>query len=86
MGVFIMGTNNSYFSKVIKPGDFIATDSDDDGDWNHVGFVTAKSSRMIDGAYDYQVAQHTNNYIARTSSSTNNWDRLNGHLYGVFRK
>lgn len=38
--------------------------------------------------YDYKVAQHTSNYHAWTSSSTNGWENLedNGYTYGIIRR
>ena len=60
-----------------------------DGDWDHVGFITQKDSSYSStlGYYDYTVAQHTTNYVAKASTSTNNWDTLESsstsYKYGV---
>ncbi len=73
MGVTYNTTSNAQFSANIQAGDFIAADFEDDGDWDHMGFVTQRATSLSNGYYDYRVAQHTQNYLAWTSSSTNNW-------------
>lgn len=88
MGVGYKTRSNSYFSKNIKAGDFIAADWKSDGTWDHIGFVVAKSSKKTSGYYDYKVAQHTRNYCAWTSSSTNEWEKAgnSGASYGRIRR
>ena len=88
MGVGYTTTNNSLFSANIKKGDFIAADYEKDGDWNHMGFVTSKKTSKTNGYYDYKVAQHTKNYHAWASSSTNSWEKIgkDGGKYGRVRR
>ncbi len=91
MGVGYTSKSHSSFSSAIAQGDFIAADFEGDGDWNHIGFVTAKGSYANYGGKsytDYKVAQHTNNYHDWTSSSTNGWETVedgNG-TYGRVRR
>ncbi len=77
-GAYAKTKVHNTFSKSIKKGDFIATDHTSDGKWDHVGYVVANDtySANYNGKtyYDYQVAQHTTNYLAWTSSSTNGWE------------
>lgn len=71
--------SNYSFSANIQAGDFISADFTSDGDWDHMGFVTAKAPYLQnDGYYDYRVAQHTTDYLAWASSSTNGWDTIGG--------
>lgn len=78
-----MGTSgneyNSFltFAAKVVAGDFIALDSDNDGDWDHMGFVceTGKYVTTEGVTYrDFLVAQHTNNYCDWVSSSVNHWE------------
>ena len=80
-GVVYSTTNHNSFKSNIKKGSFIVADYENDGDWDHCGFVTDKTSN------DYKVAQHTSNYNAWTSTSTNNWDKVgsNGGKYARVR-
>lgn len=72
------------FSSFINRGDIIAYDKNSDGIWEHAAFVENADDYTgnYDGNiyYDYQVAQHTRNYIDWTSHDDNNWDRLE-HWY-----
>lgn len=88
MGVGYSTTNHSLFTSNIAKGNFIAADYENDGDWNHMGFVTDKKSTNTNGYYDYRVAQHTSNYNAWASSSTNGWDTIGseGGKYGRVRR
>jgi hypothetical protein len=90
MGVGYTTTNHSTFSGNLQAADFIAYDRDRDGDWNHIGFVTSvdSSAGTYNGStyYDYKVAQHTNNYHAWTSSSTNGWETLTNVTYARVRR
>lgn len=93
-GVKYYTTNFNTFSKKIKAGDFILQDSNNDGDYNHAGFVTAITNNNkkyeIDNENlgvctmvefkDFKVAQHTSNYNRLVSDTKNNWE------YGVFTK
>lgn len=94
--VKFMGTSgNEYtsfytFSTKLNRGDFIAFDGEKDGDWNHVGFVTAigsygnysyiDDSNVLRAKYyrNFKVAQHSKDYHAWTSSDTNGWEKLGG--------
>lgn len=88
MGVGYSTTSHSSFSSNIAKGDFIAADFKNDGDWDHMGFVTDKKSSKSNGYYDYKIAQHTKNYHAWTSSSTNSWEDIGteGGKYGRVRR
>lgn len=81
--VRFMGTSgNEYnrfptFAAKVVAGDFIALDSDNDKDWDHMGFVceTGKYVTTEGVTYrDFLVAQHTNNYCDWVSSSVNHWE------------
>lgn len=69
-GIVYSTTSHSSFKSNISKGSFIVADFQNDGDWDHCGFVTDKSSS------DYKVAQHTSNYNAWASTSTNGWDTI----------
>ncbi len=88
MGVGYSTKNHGLFSSNIEKGDFIAADFEDDGDWNHMGFVTDKKTSKTNGYYNYRVAQHTSNYHEWASSSKNNWDTIgsDGGKYGRVRR
>ena len=88
MGVGYTSTSHSAFSSNIQKGDFIGYDESNDGDWNHIGFVTDRNNSPLDGWYNYKVAQHTKNYNAWVSSDTNGWETLEskGVKYGRIRR
>lgn len=51
-------------------------DSNSDGKWNHVAFVTATKSGATSAGYrDFKVTQHTKNYHAWVSS-INGWENI----------
>lgn len=69
------------FAASTKKGSFIAYDGNNDGSWDHCGFVTAvNSSATIDylgSKYkDFKVAQHTAMYHRWVSDSGNGWENL----------
>ncbi|MFR7592664.1 MAG: amidase domain-containing protein [Longibaculum sp.] len=69
------------FTQKAYKGCFIAYDSEMDGKWNHCAFVTDVGTRGTygDQVYrDLKIAQHTTNYNAWVSSSTNNWEKNPG--------
>lgn len=67
------------FSRDVSKGDFIAVDSNNDGKYNHVGFVTDVRNYESELGYaDFKVAQHSRNYHAWVSSSTNTWETVSG--------
>lgn len=84
MGVGYTTTSHSSFAQNITAGDFIGADYGNDGDWNHIGYVTEKSTN----GYDYKVAQHTSNYFEWTSSRKNGWNTVgtDGGAYGRIRR
>ena len=79
-GVKYTTTNFYTFSTKVKKGSFISYDITSDGSWDHMAFVTAKSStkKTTEGVtyYDFKVAQHTTNYNYYVSNSKNNWEKL----------
>ena len=66
------------FSNNIMPGDCILFDQQNDHVYDHVGFVTGVDSVVspVYGYRDYKVAQHSSNYNAWTTSSTNHWEDM----------
>ena len=88
MGIILTTTSHYSFSTNVFKGSIIAQDVSDDGDWDHVGFVTAADNYVGSyGYYDYKVAQHTGNYHLWTSNSGHHWEDLesNGGRYGRIR-
>ncbi len=88
MGVGYTTKSHYAFSANIRQYDFIGFDEYSDGDWNHIGYVTLRDSSFGPyGYYDYKVAQHTTDYHAWASTSTNNWDTLeaSSHNYTYAR-
>lgn len=69
-GIMYTTTSHSSFKSNISKGSFIVADFENDGDWDHCGFVTDKTSS------DYKVAQHTSNYNAWANTSDNGWDEI----------
>lgn len=72
-------------SNNLRKGDFIAEDKKGEGDYNHIGFVTAINSTAatyidendVQRTYkNFKVAQHSRNYHAYVSSSTNGWEHF----------
>lgn len=85
--VRFMGTSGNEYSSFptfaikVSAGDFIALDVENDGDWNHMGFVceTGKYVTTEGVTYrDFLVAQHTNNYYDWVSSDINRWETHEG--------
>lgn len=66
-----------HFQNKVSKGKFIAYDSEADGKWNHVAFVTAIGSQKSNYR-DFKIAQHTKNYHAWVSSDTNGWENVSG--------
>ena len=75
-------SNHTEFSSVIDKGDFIASDKANDGNWDHMGFVTNKDNtyRYYSNGdyYNYEVAQHTEGYIKWADK--NGWPMTGGAL------
>ena len=93
MGVGYTTNNNNDFSKNIKKGDFVALDFDNNGTWDHLGFVTDKKTSPAcywNGDYiDYKIAQHSDNYNAWGSDKNeNNWPKkgTQGAKYARIRR
>lgn len=88
MGVSNATSNHKTFASKLRAGDFITVDFQNDGDWDHMGFVTKRdSSEGSYGYVDYKVAQHTSDYHAWTSSSTNGWETSNNKgKYAIVRR
>lgn len=87
MGVSNKTTNHKTFASNLRAGDFITLDFKTDGDWDHMGFVTKRDSSAGSYGYvDYKVAQHTSDYHAWTSSSTNGWETNSGATYAIVRR
>ncbi|MEG2354300.1 MAG: amidase domain-containing protein, partial [Clostridium sp.] len=82
---------HSAFSGKLYAGDIIGYDGSSDGDWDHLGFITQADDYTANYGgkiyYDYKVAQHTTDYHAWTSTSTNGWENLgdSGYTYGLIR-
>lgn len=89
MGVRLVTKDHKNFSGNLNAGTIIGADFDNDGDWDHVAFVTASDNYIGSyGYYDYKVAQHTTNYLAWTSSDKNGWENIgkNGGRYAIIRQ
>lgn len=89
MGVGFTTKSHKTFSSNIQAGDFIAYDEESDGDWQHMGFVTAKGRYSIGLGYtDYKVVQHTHNYHRWVSDTNNNWENVgaDGGTYARIRR
>lgn len=89
MGVGYKGRNHSSFAASIRKYDFIAYDKTSDGQWDHMAYVNADDNYVGSyGYHDYKVAQHSNDYHAWTSGSTNNWEKIapQGDTYGRVRR
>lgn len=79
-GIGFSSTNHRTFSQRVSRGDFIGLDYGRDGSCDHVGFVVNKGGD--NGTYyNYQVAQHTSNYVDWTSSSRNKWETYSSAKY-----
>lgn len=73
------------FSKQLytKGGSVIGYDDDNNGHWDHVGYVVARSSSICYRYnknfntdfefYNFEVAQHTNNYLLWADNDDNHW-------------
>lgn len=93
-------TNDFYaFSKKVKKGNFIILDSNNDGDYNHAGFVTQTTKNYkkyqinnssictIVEFNDFKVAQHSKDYNELVSGDDNNWERgvLTNTKYAILK-
>lgn len=88
-GMYYTTSSNNAFSHYLQKGSFISFDKGNDGSWDHVAYVTAVRPYTSSLGYcDYRVAQHTTNYLAWASSSTNGWEELENstsytYIYGI---
>jgi hypothetical protein len=68
------------FSDRVAAGSYIGVDYENDGSWDHMGFVTATSTTQYttNGVtyYNFKVAQHSSDYHAWVNSNTNGWDAI----------
>lgn len=95
MGVTVSTTNLYSWSLGLNEGDFIALDFSNDGSWDHLGYVTAKSSSLLSYSvpsrevslsyFNFKVAQHTSNYHEWANSSKNSWETYIDGRYGRIR-
>ena len=90
-GMYLNTSSHYAFNICIRTGSFIALDYKNDGDWDHVGFVTGKDSSYSStlGYTDYRVAQHSTwyegNYNTWASNNVNQWETYNDGIcrYGM---
>jgi len=76
-GIIYSTTSNYNFSAHLSNGTFVVADFQNDGDWDHCGFVTQRYNFVGSyGYYNYKIAQHTSNYHEWASSSKNNWENI----------
>lgn len=68
-------TSYSTFTRWLAPGCFIGYEDDNDGQWNHVAYVTFVENTKTSGYYDHLIAQHSGNYYKWASVS--GWPALN---------
>ncbi len=84
-GVVLARVNHTNFTAHIYAGNIIALDYSNDGDWDHMGYVTEADNYVGSyGYYDYKVAQHTSNYHEWASNDANSWETYgdDGARYG----
>lgn len=86
-GICYTTTSNYDFSDHLMVADFVALDHDNDGDWDHIGFVTGKKGYLENGFYNYRIAQHTRNYNNWTYEDENSWEKAEerGETYAIIR-
>lgn len=73
------------FSQWVARGNFIGLDYTRDGSCDHIGFVVNKGGD-IGRYYNYQVAQHNNDYVDLVDSSTNRWENHPGANYIILSR
>lgn len=72
------------FSTWVSRGDFIGLDYGRDGSCDHIGFVVNKGGD-VGSYYNYQVAQHTSDYVDWVSSGRNNWENNSTANYLILK-
>lgn len=96
MGVSYKTTDLTAWSKKAQAGDVIGYDKKNDGNFEHLGFVTkangTEKKYTYDGKsilyYDLKIAQHSKNYHQWTSGGASGWVKLVelGYGYGILVK
>lgn len=79
MGIGYRTNSHETFSANLQKGDFIASDNDGNGSWDHMGFVTDVGAGICTSTgnfTNYKVAQHSSNYHEWVSSDKNNWENI----------
>lgn len=80
-------TDFKTFTKNVKKGDFIAQDKNNDGKYDHMGFVTSVTNQLINDEipvdeegkcylvsyYNFTIAQHSREYHLPLTSRDNGW-------------
>jgi hypothetical protein len=87
---FLTTSTHATFAINLANGTFITYDKTNDGDWEHMGYVTDTESYSASLGYaDYKVAQHSGKYNSWASGSINGWDTLTSSYpslkYGLLR-
>lgn len=84
MGVYVRTTDITEWANGLHQGDFIALDKNNDGSWDHIGYVRDVSSNryshvddpnnnMTISVRDVKIAQHTTDYNKWMSEKGNGW-------------
>ena len=88
-GVDYKYSSHASFANKLKKGDYISIDYTNDGNWDHMGFVTAVGSKTSSGYKNYQVAQHSGDYLAWANSSKCGWAKTKNNYskakFGIVR-
>lgn len=85
LGTDFTTSSFSDLSYRVKAGKLIAFDSARDGGWDHVAFVYKVGKDR--GSYmNLKIAQHSSNYLAWVSSSTNGWENLTNTNFASVHK
>ena len=84
LGIRHVCTSHREFSKYVYRGNIIGMDTDKDGDFDHLGFVTKTDNYEAQYGnktfYDYKVAQHSRDYYAWASWKINSWADVEGKV------
>lgn len=80
-------TSVTTFAANLNAGDFAFLDFENDGVYDHTGYVTAIGSTVTVNGYtfrNFKIAQHTSNYHEWASSSNCNWE-LNTGKFAIMK-
>lgn len=80
------GASFRTFSEELSSGKVIGYDKTNDGDCDHVGFVTDTGIlRTTEGVtyYNFKVAQHTTDYHLWVHNANNGWDKLHKNYSNI---